>query len=171
MNGAIVYSGQYGSTAQYAQWISETTGLPSFDLKKENPDPSNFDFLVLGSSIFIGKLTICNWVKTNWNRFKDVPLMLYSVSASGPENAEFQNWIDNSLPKEMIERMKFVSLPGRLDVNRVSWWTKLLLKVGAMGEKDPNAKKRMLAGFDDMDKSSITPIVEWIRQFETASVT
>jgi len=37
MNGAIFYSTKYGSTAQYAQWISEATGPPAF------PQPARWD--------------------------------------------------------------------------------------------------------------------------------
>lgn len=164
MNGAIFYSGQYGSTAQYALWISEATGLPLFDLSNETPDPSKFDFLVLGSSIIIGKLTIRKWVQANWSKFNHVPVIFYSVSASEPGIPSLQTWIENSLPGEMIKHMKFVPLRGRLDVRKVGWWTRFVLRIGAMGEKNPEAKKRMLEGFDFMDKSSIAPIVEWIRK-------
>ena len=63
MNGAIFFSGKYGSTAQYADWIGEATGLPAFDVNDANTDPSKYDFLVLGSSVIIHKLTIRKWLK------------------------------------------------------------------------------------------------------------
>ena len=51
MNGAIFFSSKYGGTAQYANWISERTGLPVFDTKDANADPVQYDFLVLSSPI------------------------------------------------------------------------------------------------------------------------
>lgn len=32
MKGAIFFSSKYGSTAQYAHWISQATGLPAYDI-------------------------------------------------------------------------------------------------------------------------------------------
>jgi len=40
MKGAIFFSTKYGSTAQYAKWIGEATGLPVFNIKVTNADPS-----------------------------------------------------------------------------------------------------------------------------------
>ena len=47
MKGAIFYSSKYGSTAQYAQWIADATGLPIFDTKHSQADPANYDFFVI----------------------------------------------------------------------------------------------------------------------------
>ena len=48
MNAAIFYSGTYGSTAQYANWIGDATGLPVFSIDL-NADPAAYDVLVLGN--------------------------------------------------------------------------------------------------------------------------
>ncbi len=63
MKGAIFFIGKFGSTQQYAQWISEHTSFPVFNLNKENPDPTDYDLLVLGSSIMIARPTIQKWLK------------------------------------------------------------------------------------------------------------
>ena len=41
-SGAIFFSGMYGSTEQYAQWIGEATELPVFDIKDTHADPSKY---------------------------------------------------------------------------------------------------------------------------------
>ena len=48
MKGAIFFSSKYGSTAQYARWIGEAAGLPVFDVKDADADPSKYDFFDIG---------------------------------------------------------------------------------------------------------------------------
>jgi len=61
--------------------------------------------------------------------------------------------------------MEHVALRGRLDPKEISWWVRLILKIGAWKNDDPEAKKQELKGFDFMDKSGIEPIKELVQQF------
>ena len=69
MNGAIFFSTKYGSTAQYAKWIGEATGLPVFNVKDSKADPSKYDFLILGSPVIYYKLIIHKWVKKKYSQY------------------------------------------------------------------------------------------------------
>ena len=140
MNGAIFFSGQYGSTAQYADWIAEATGLPVFDVNDANADPSKYDFLILGSSVIIHKLRISKWVTRNLDSIENKLVILFTVSgaASGPK---LDGWIADSLPADLISQMQHVALRGRLDHRDISWWTKFVLTIGAWKNDDPVAKK------------------------------
>ena len=166
MNGAICFSGQYGSTAQYATWIGEATGLPVFDVKDANVDPSKFDFLILGSSVIYYKLTIRKWVKANWASMENKPIILFTVSGA-PAGQKLDGWIAESLPESLIAPMDHVALGGRLDPKDLSWWVWLIQKIGAWKSKDPKIKKEKLQGFDFMDKSGIEPILKLVQQFQT----
>ncbi len=161
MKGAIYFSGKYGSTAQYALWISEATGLPMHDINKPHPNPEDFDFLVLGSSVIIGKLTIRHWVKQHLTILTYKPIVLFTVSGAGA-GPEVDAWVAKSLPEAMLTKIQPVALRGKLDIDKVGWWTRLVLRMGAWATKDPQAKKEMLHGFDFMDKSSIDPILRLI---------
>jgi menaquinone-dependent protoporphyrinogen IX oxidase len=166
MNGAIVFSAQYGSTAQYADWIGEATGLPVFDVNDANADPSKYDFLILGSSVIIYKLTIRKWVKENWASIENKPIILFTVSGA-PSGPKLDGWIADSLPESLISRMEHVALRGRMDPKKLNWWVRLILKIGAWKNDDPEAKRQELAGFDFMDKSSIEPIPGLVQQFQS----
>lgn len=166
MNGAIFYSGKYGSTAQYAKWISEATGLPVFDVNDAKADPSKYAFLILGSSVIIYKLTIRNWVKQNIAGIKNKPIVLFTVSGA-PPGLKLDAWIADSLPESMISKIEHVALRGRLDPKQLSWWIRLILKIGAWTNDDPEAKKQELEGFDFMDKSSIEPIKGLVQRFQS----
>ena len=163
MNGAIFYSGQYGSTAQYAAWIGEETGLPVFNVKDRGADPSAYDFVVLGSSVVVYKLTIRKWVKQHLAQLEGKPIVLFSVSgAAGGEKLD--GWIAKSLPAELIARTQHVALGGRLDLKQVGWWTRLILRIGAWKNDNPEDRKHELEGFDFMDRASIGAVTALIEQ-------
>jgi len=77
MKGAIFFTSKYGSTKEYALWISEGTGLPMFDIKRDHKNPSEFDFLIIGSPIIYFKLTIRSWVKKHLARIQDKPIIFF----------------------------------------------------------------------------------------------
>tara|TARA_E500000318_G_scaffold46428_1_gene43762 strand:- start:1330 stop:1845 length:516 start_codon:yes stop_codon:yes gene_type:complete len=163
MNGAIFFSGKYGSTEQYANWIGEATGLPVFDIKDPNADPSKYDYLILGSSILFFKLSNRKWVSANLFKLKGRSKILFSVSGAGPSD-KLNRWVANSLPPELFSQMEHVALRGRLDHSKVSWWVRLLLLIGSLINPDPKASKEERNGFDYVDKESIEPILKLVRQ-------
>ncbi len=167
MNGAIFFSGQYGSTAQYADWIGEATSLPVFDVNAANADPSKYDFLILGSSVIIYKLTIRKWVKRNLASIENKPVILFTVSGA-PAGSKLDGWIADCLPATLVSQMKHVALRGRMNPEDLSWWVRMILKIGAWKNDDPEAKQQELEGFDFMDKSDIEPIPKLVQQFQSS---
>lgn len=163
MNGAIFFSGQYGSTAQYANWIGEATGLPVFDVKEANTDPSKYEFLILGSSVIVYRLTIRKWVKAHRASIENKPTILFTVSgaSAGPR---LDGWIAASLPETLLAQMKHVALRGRLNHAELRWWVRLILKMGALVNPDPEAQREELEGFDYVKKSNIDPVLQLAEQ-------
>jgi menaquinone-dependent protoporphyrinogen IX oxidase len=53
----ILFGSRYGSTRDASLWISEGMGgiADAFDVR-ENPDLSSFDYIVVGSGIYLGKI-------------------------------------------------------------------------------------------------------------------
>ena len=170
MNGAIFYSGKYGSTEQYATWIGEATGLPVFDIKDSNADPSKYDFLLLGSSISYFRLSNRKWARENLSMLKGRSKILFSVSGAGPSN-KLNRWVSKSLPTELLSQMEHVALRGKLDHSKVSWGVKFMLWMGALFNPNPAASKDERYGFDYMDKSTIEPIVKLVEQLQTTKAT
>ena len=166
MKGAIFFSGKYGSTQQYANWISEATGLPVFHIIDAEADPSKYDYLVLGSSILYFKLSIRHWVKKNQPTLHHRAKILFTVSGAGP-GYKLNRWIINSIPEELLNQMDHVGLRGKLDHSKVSWFVKLMLWIGSIFNPNPDASKDERYGFDYMDKSSIQPIVRLIQDIQS----
>ena len=169
MNGAIFYSGKYGSTKQYAKWIGEATGFPVFDIRDSNADPSRYDYLILGSSILYFKLSIKNWIRANLSELEGRSKILFSVSGAGP-SPKLNRWVANSVPSDLASQMEHVALRGRLDHSKVSWWIRSILWMGSLFNPDPEARKDERYGFDYVDKESIEPILKIVGHFNQTEV-
>ncbi len=169
MNGAIFFSSKYGSTEQYANWIGEATGIPVFNVKNNKVDLNKYDFLVLGSPIIYYKLSIRKWVKRYLADIENKPIIFFSVSGA-PAGEKLNRWIADSLPKYFISRMNHIALRGRQIPEELTFFDRMMLKIGALINKDPEASKQELEGFDFMDKSSIEPIVNRVQQFQQSEV-
>jgi menaquinone-dependent protoporphyrinogen IX oxidase len=165
VNGAIFFSSKYGSTAEYAHWISDATGLPAFDVNKSGVDPSKFDFLILGSPVIYHKLMFHAWALKNAAVIKSKPTILFSVSGAGA-GPKLDGWIAKSLPADLLAHMTHVALLGRQNPKDLNWYDRMMLIVGGLKNPDRVAGKEELRGFDFMDKSSIGPIVETIVQMQ-----
>ncbi len=165
MKGAIFFSGKYGSTEQYANWIGEATGFPVFDIKDPNADPSKYEYLLLGSSISYFKLTIRKWAKANLSKLDGRSKILFSVSGAGPSD-KLNRWVANSFPSVLLSQMEHVALAGRLDHSKVNWMIRLSLWIGSLINPDPEASKEERYGFDHVNKDSIEPIIKLVRQFK-----
>lgn len=169
MNGAIFFSTKYGSTAQYANWIGEATGLPVFNVKDADADLSKYDFLILGSPIIYYKLSIRKWVKRHLASMVGKPIIFFSVSGA-PAGPKLDGWIADSLPEDMILKMNHVALRGRQIPEQLSWYDRLMLIIGSLKNKDPEARKEEREGFDFMDKSSIEPVLKLAEKFQLGEV-
>jgi menaquinone-dependent protoporphyrinogen IX oxidase len=168
LNGAVIYYGKHGSTRQYAKWIAEDTQLPLIDLGKEKPDLDKFDYLVLGSAVYTGRLFLHKWLKKNWEMLREKPVLLFSVSGSPKDDPEFQAMKENSLPEEIWDELTFCPLRGSLDPEQLSWFLRTMLKFAGRMQKDAEVRDRMINGFDFMDRDAILPIVSWINRVEEA---
>ena len=169
MNGAIFFSGKYGSTEQYANWIGEATGFPVFDIKDPRADPSKYDYLILGSSILYFKLSMRKWIRANLSKLQGRTKILFSVSGAGA-SAKLNRWVANSLPSALASQIEHIALRGRLDHSKVSWWIRWTLWMGALFNPDPEASKDERYGFDYVDKASIEPILKLVDKYKHSEV-
>lgn len=169
MKGAIFYSSKYGSTAEYAHWIGEATGLPVFDIKDTNADPSKYDFLVLGSALIFYRLTVRKWAKANLTSIENKSKILFSVSGAG-DSPKLHRWVAASLPKNILSKMDHVALRGRMDPKKLNWALRLFMLIGSLINPDPQASKEERGGFDYVDKSSIEPILKMVKKIQSREI-
>ncbi len=159
MKCAIVFTGTYGSTKQYAQWLAEKTGFPVFDVRSSDFNLASFDALIIGTPVYYYKLVIAPWIRRNLTSLQSKKIILFTVSGA-PGGSILDGWISESLPPEFIASMQHFALRGRMDLKRLSFFHRMMIKIGGLLNSDPDARKEEWEGFDYMDRDSIAPVVE-----------
>lgn len=167
MKGIIIYKGKYGSTKQYAEWLGEELDLPvapATEISGEQLTP--YDFLILGTSVYIGKLQITKWLKKNLLFIKSKKIFLFQVAGTPPgEKEKRQAYNLSCMPGELVSQCEFYFLTGRMIRSKLSWMDRFMLKMGSRLAKDPEDRKTMLTDYDDVKKENILAIVTAVRKF------
>jgi menaquinone-dependent protoporphyrinogen IX oxidase len=167
MKGIIIYKGKYGATRQYADWLGDELYLPiteSEDISKTLL--TNYDFLVVGSSVYIGKMLIKGWLRKNVAALQGKKIFLFMVSGTPPDKKEIlERCIQASVPAEIRNSTEIFFLPGRMIRKNLSWTDNLLMKIGTMFAKGPEAKKEMQMEYDDVKKENLQELTTAINKF------
>ena len=166
MDGAVLYATKYGSTAEYANWIGQATGVPVFDVRKVDVDPNEFDFLILATPVIYYKLLITDWVQKNLSKLDRKPIIMVTVSGA-PPGPKLDAWVGDSLPADFIATATHVSLRGRQIPGDLTWYDRAMLIIAAWKNPDPVASEEELKGFDYMDKDSIAPVVALANEYKS----
>jgi menaquinone-dependent protoporphyrinogen IX oxidase len=161
MKGLIIYKGKYGATCQYANWLEEELHLPVVLLEEaDHRKLYPLRFIVIGSSVYMGKLLIKGWLKKHASLLENKKLYIFIVGASGvSEKQKRDTIIKENLPAALRHHCEIFFLPGRLDIKKLSWKDRLLVKAGALFEKDPFKKKIMREGVDGVAKEHLIDLI------------
>lgn len=167
MKGIIVFKGKYGATAQYANFLSEELNFPACSAEDiSNKDLSPYDLVIIGTSVYLGKLQISEWLKDNLAVLKAKKIFLFLVAGTPPDQKEkLEPYIHSGIPAELIANCTVFFLPGRLNIKNLSWKDRFMLETGARLAKDPGAKKAMLTDYDHVKKENIIVPVKEIKKY------
>ncbi|OQP59783.1 flavodoxin domain-containing protein [Niastella populi] len=168
MKGIILYKGKYGATSQYANWISEVLKWPLFtpvQLLDETIDAT--DVVVIGASVYEGRLTLHAWLKKHAHQLLRKNVFLFIVCATPADKKdELEQIAQRNIPPLLQNKITVFFLRGRLVINDLNWFDRLMLKFASRATKDPDEKERMIHGFDDMKKENIIPLVQSVNALQ-----
>jgi menaquinone-dependent protoporphyrinogen IX oxidase len=161
MQGIVIFKGKYGATKQYAEWLGQEFGIPVlFYDNAANKEVFKSDFLIIGSSVYIGKLEIRHWIKQNLDHLRNKKIYFFLVSGTPPSETEkLETYLRSGIPEEIRQRMQVFFLPGRLDIKKLSWKDRFLLNMGARLTKDPKVKEGMLTPYNHVKKENLEEII------------
>lgn len=168
MKGIIIYKGKYGATHQYAHSLGSMLHIPAIDSDNvQGNDLDGFDYVIIGSSVYIGKLLIRDWLKRNLASIRSKKIFIFTVSGTPPdEKQKLEKIARENIPEEIRNRSEIYFLHGRMIRKNLSWTDRILLKIGSMFTKDPDEKKGMLADFDAVKTDNIVPLANAVSVYE-----
>ena len=167
MKGLVIYKGKYGATKQYAAWIGQELGIPVASANRFPIDQlCNYDYFVVGSSVYIGRLEIKKWLKRNFKELINKKIFLFQVAAlPAGDRIKRESYNAAGVPVAILNKAMSFFLPGRMLMRNLSWLDRFLLKMGARFVKDPAERRIMLTDFDDVKKEHILPLLTAVNAF------
>lgn len=168
MTGIVIYKSRYGAAKQYAEWIARELGIAAIGSDEvKAKDFVSSDYIVVGSSIYMGKILIKNWLEKNGELLKGKRLFLFIVGAAPPlEQQKTKKYFSDNVSKEMLNQAQCFYLQGKSVFKELSWSDKFFLKIGAMLVKEASDKKAMLTDFNAIKKENVTDLVSAVKSLK-----
>jgi len=162
MKGMIIYKGKYGATRQYAIWLGTALELPVEQAGSETAEQlADADYVIMGASVYMGKLQMKSWMKENLTFLSTKKLYLFVVSGTPLDDVNrLQEYVKNNVPEELRSRVECFFFPGKLEFNKLSLKDKLLLKIGAWLSKGSEKDKVQLSDYNKVNRVNIARLVE-----------
>ena len=166
MKGAIVYQGKYGATSEYAHLLSKELNLPVYAAGNTARELAEADYILIGSAVYIGKLSIRRWLFRNREWLSGKKLVFFVVCGTpGTDQEKTAKIVADNIPPSLRNSAVYF-LKGRLIIDKLSWTDRLLLRLGAWFTKDPAEKRRMLTDFDGVEVSALRPLLHTVQLWE-----
>lgn len=166
MHGIIIFQSKYGATRQYAGWIGKALQIPAVEADKVTPTQlAAADFLILGTSIYIGKMLLRSWLQQHESQLAGRPLFLFVVCATNPEEKEKLNsYVAQNVPASLLTHCQRYFFPGKIRFSQLSLADKLKVRAGSLMAR-LTGKQLDASDFDRLDESNTTPLLTDVRQF------
>jgi len=165
MKGIVIYKSRYGAAKRYAEWIAIALGITlkaSDEVKAK--DFAQCDYVIAGSSIYMGKILIKDWLAKNNELLKGKKLFLFIIGAAPVEQKEkTEKYFTDNILKEMLANSKCFYLQGKSIFKELSWSDKIFLKMGAMLAKEARDKEAMLTDFNAIKRENINELVSAVK--------
>jgi len=164
MKGVIIYKGKYGATLQYADWLATELDLPVYPAGDEcAKELAAADYLVLGSSIYIGKLQLREWLAAHEHLLVSKKLFFFMVGGTPlHERDKLEKFIRTNVPATIQQRCMFFFLPGRLEFRKLSRTDRLLLRIGAWMSKKSGAPA-IIQDYDNVKQEHLQSLISAIK--------
>lgn len=135
MKNLVIYSSKYGCTEKCAKMLGDKlkgeTILASAD-EKNLPNPSDFNNVILGSSIIVEKIgnNLSKYIEKNLETLKKSRLGLFVCAG----NAE-ADYIGANFPEELhTNAVSKEYFGGELDMNKLNFFVRFMMKLIGKGE-------------------------------------
>ena len=162
MSGMIIYRSSYGSTKQYADWISEETGFKIFDSRAKDI-PWNSETIVIGCPIIANKPVLLGWMQKHWDRLEGRNVVLFTTSGADPAEAPVDEWLAKALPEKMKDTVAVFPLAGKFVFDELNGPHKLMMRIGAILVRDEAIKHQIAHPVDGVARENLVPLLQHLQ--------
>ena len=128
----IVYGGFYGGAKQYAQNLSEQTGIPAISYKDE-PSLSNMRVIIYIGGLYAGGVRGLTKTLRNFHLRDNQKLILVTVGLADPNEQENRDnirvFLQKQLSPELLQKTKLFHFRGRIDYNKLTFVHSIMMKL------------------------------------------
>jgi len=176
-SSVVIYQSKYGTTKCYAQWIAEKLDAELFDVADfDVTQLKNYSTILFGSSVHIGKVKGISVIIDNWEVLSKKKVVVFaSIGSPNYDDPKQQKVIQASVPKEILDYIKYFALPGSYSYKKLDFKDKLLMNLGprlnlifkSWFKGDQKAKNQLNQFCEDqnwMKEEAIKPILSHIQE-------
>lgn len=165
MKGKVLFVSKYGSTRQYAEWISEETGFPVVDLLKDKtPDLTDIDVVIIGGWIMADRMRSSSWIRKNMDVLLKKKVILFSTSGSKPTKELKRKYLEGSIPRELRNHADYYPLHGRFNKEELNFLDRKMIGAASKLFKDDELVKELTAGIDGLRKENLNDLLNEVRR-------
>ncbi len=144
MKTLIVFAGKYGATAQAAELLKNAFKCEAevWDAANGDIDPSAYDAVVLGSSVYAGSIRkpMQQFLNNHASVLKQKPLGLFIVSGS-PADAALQ-YVTKGFGEELAQKaIETGAFGGMFQFDKMNFIERFIIKQMQKGKEDSSASK------------------------------
>jgi menaquinone-dependent protoporphyrinogen oxidase len=132
MKTLILYATKYGAAREIAQRMAKKlNGAAVYDLKqKDMPDPAGFDYVVIGSSVYVGMIRkeAKDYMAQNADKLrgKKIGLFLSGMSVNDFDD----NFYKTNFPPDILQAAKVKSLVGGIfDPKKANFFERFVMRI------------------------------------------
>ena len=151
MKTLVLYKSKYGSTEMYAKWIAEALGadISTMDYFKAG-NLGGYSVVLIGSPTYMGKILAADFLIKNWTLLEDKQVYLFTVGMIPWETQE-SNLSYQMIPQNIRDKIQFIKVPGRMDINRLNVFEKMITSL------------RKAESADLIDQKYIQPVIDYVK--------
>lgn len=168
----VIYKSKYGSTKQYAAWLSKALNADLLEHSNVNINAlNNYDTIIYGGGIYATGIKGFSLIKQNFNHIKEKEVIVFAVGASPYEEETLHSIKKNNFTVEM-DNVKLFYMQGSFNYDNMKFLDKTLVKMLKKSiDKKPYEElvvweKALLDGFynssDNTNIENINPILDYI---------
>ena len=164
MKGIIVYKSVYGSSRQYADWLSEDTGFPARDVVNVTQEElREAEAVVMGCGVMAYRPTLARCIDQNRDLLRDKKLFAFTTSGSDKDDPRLQEGFRTAL-RDLADQFTYVPVGGRLNATSLRPVHRLMLRLGIRIRRELAERARSGDGVDNINRSDLAPLLEAIRE-------